>query len=229
MMVLTLLSWASTHGNIISKANPDIEPADISFMLADGSNVYVKFTALLDLHILTIAGPVVVRRHRVHVADKPMPDVLLGHPQLLCLGINVEKQICDIAVGDQSEFVGVPLTSNKPADELDSDTVEFGIDDASEVVASLEAAVHRAESNDAPSSFIDGLRILTHNYSDIFRLKLGHDPPANVEPLCIELVPGAEPVLCNVRRHAPLHLRFLSDHLQTLLDFGFGYLNLSSF
>jgi hypothetical protein len=75
----------------ISKANPNIEPAGISFTLADGSNIYVKFTALLDLHIMTIARPVVDRRHRVHVADKAMPDVLLRCPLLLCLGIDIEE------------------------------------------------------------------------------------------------------------------------------------------
>jgi hypothetical protein len=51
---------------------------------------------------------------------------------------------------------------------------------------------------------------------DVFRLKLGADPPANVKPLVIKLCVGAEPVRISARKYAPPQLKFMRDNIREL-------------
>jgi hypothetical protein len=60
---------------------------------------------------------------------------------------------------------------------------------------------------------------------DVFRLKLGADPPANVKPLVIKLRDGAEPVRMSARKHAPPQLKFLRDKIRELEKLGLVYKN----
>jgi hypothetical protein len=46
-----------------------------------------------------------------------------------------------------------------------------------------------------------------------FRLKLGADPPANMEPQCIKLREGAEYVRMSARNFAPPQLKFMRDKI----------------
>jgi hypothetical protein len=48
---------------------------------------------------------------------------------------------------------------------------------------------------------------------DVFRLKLGSDPPANVKPLVIKLRDGAEPVRMSASKYAPPQLKFMRDKI----------------
>jgi hypothetical protein len=60
---------------------------------------------------------------------------------------------------------------------------------------------------------------------DIFRLKLGADPPANVKPLFIKLRDGAEPVRMSARKYAPPQLKFVRDKIRELYELGLVYKN----
>jgi hypothetical protein len=60
---------------------------------------------------------------------------------------------------------------------------------------------------------------------DIFRLKLGADPPTNVKPLVIKLRDGAEPVRMSARKYAPPQLRFMRDKIRELEELGLVYKN----
>jgi hypothetical protein len=51
---------------------------------------------------------------------------------------------------------------------------------------------------------------------DVFRLKLGADPPANVKPLVIKLRDDAEPVRMSARKYASLQLKFVRDKIREL-------------
>jgi hypothetical protein len=56
---------------------------------------------------------------------------------------------------------------------------------------------------------VQSLRQLVTECKDVFRLKLGADPPANVKPLVIKLRDGAEPVQMSARKYAPPQLKFM--------------------
>jgi hypothetical protein len=60
---------------------------------------------------------------------------------------------------------------------------------------------------------------------DVFRLKLGADPPANLKPLVIKLREGADPVRMSARKYAPAQLKFMSDKIHKLEELGLVYKN----
>jgi hypothetical protein len=48
-------------------------------------------------------------------------------------------------------------------------------------------------------------------YKDVFRFKLGTDPPGNMKPLVIKLRDGAEPVRMSAPKYAPSQLKLMRD------------------
>jgi hypothetical protein len=70
---------------------------------------------------------------------------------------------------------------------------------------------------------VQSLRQLVTECKDVFRLKLGADPPANVKPLVIKLRDGAEPVRISARKCAPTRLKFMRDKMRELEELGLVY------
>jgi hypothetical protein len=60
---------------------------------------------------------------------------------------------------------------------------------------------------------------------DVFKLKLGADPPANVTPLVIELRDGAEPVRMSSRKFTQPQLEFMLDKIRELEELGLVHKN----
>jgi hypothetical protein len=50
---------------------------------------------------------------------------------------------------------------------------------------------------------VQSFRQLVTEFKDVFRLKLGADPPGNLKPLVMKLRDGAEPVRMSSRKYAP--------------------------
>jgi hypothetical protein len=61
------------------------------------------------------------------------------------------------------------------------------------------------------------LRQLVTECKDVFRLKLGADPPANVKPLVIKLRDCAEPVRMSARKYVPPQLKFMHDKIRCVI------------
>jgi hypothetical protein len=72
---------------------------------------------------------------------------------------------------------------------------------------------------------VQSLRQLVTECKDVFRLKLGADPPANVKPLVIKLRNGAEPVRMSARKYASTQLKFMHDKILELEELGLVYKN----
>jgi hypothetical protein len=72
---------------------------------------------------------------------------------------------------------------------------------------------------------VQSLRPLVTESKDVFRLKLGADPPANVKSLVIKLRDGAEPVLMSARKYAPPQLKFMRYKIRELEELGLVYKN----
>jgi Reverse transcriptase (RNA-dependent DNA polymerase) len=60
---------------------------------------------------------------------------------------------------------------------------------------------------------------------DVFRLKLGADPPANVKPLVIKLRDCAESVRMSARKYDPPQLKFMRDKIRELKELVLVYKN----
>jgi hypothetical protein len=72
---------------------------------------------------------------------------------------------------------------------------------------------------------VQSLRQLMTQCKDVFRLKFGADPPANVKPLVIKLRDCAEPVRMSARKYAPPQLKFIRDKIRELEELGLVYKN----
>jgi hypothetical protein len=60
------------------------------------------------------------------------------------------------------------------------------------------------------------LRQFVTECKDVFRLKLGAVPSANVKPLFIKMRDGAEPVRMSARKYTPPELRVICDKIREL-------------
>jgi hypothetical protein len=74
-------------------------------------------------------------------------------------------------------------------------------------------------------ALVQSLRPLVTECKDVFWLKLGADPPANVKPLAIKLRDGAKPVRILARKYAPPLLKFMRDKIHTIEELGLVYKN----
>ena len=86
----------------------------------------------------------------------------------------------------------------------------------------LEEMIKRAVKRGLPTEALNEVENLVQDFRDVFRLELGRDPPANVEPLKIELIDEDlnERKLPRARRFPPLQQDFLNKHLELLQRIG---------
>jgi hypothetical protein len=82
-----------------------------------------------------------------------------------------------------------------------------------------------AKQEGMPRDGVQSLRQLVTECKDVFRLKIGADPPANVKPLVVKLRDGAEPVRMLARKYAPPQLNFMRDKIRELVELGLVYKN----
>lgn len=70
-----------------------------------------------------------------------------------------------------------------------------------EVAKAVENLVTQAVDNGFDASYAEALRALVQEYPDMFRLHIGKDPPADVEPLEVQMIPGAQSFRCKMRKY----------------------------
>jgi hypothetical protein len=91
---------------------------------------------------------------------------------------------------EQARFYG-DIPDDDPIDYHD---VDVGQGSPEEMADAIEGLLTSAEQAGMSRNGVQSLRQLVTECKDVFRLKLGADPPANVKPLVINLRDGAEPV-----------------------------------
>jgi hypothetical protein len=84
--------------------------------------------------------------------------------------------------------------------------IDVGQGTPEELEDAFEGLITSAEQAGMSRDGVQSLRQLVTECKDVFRLKLGADPPANVKPLVIKLRDGAEPVRMSARKCAPPQL-----------------------
>jgi hypothetical protein len=117
---------------------------------------------------------------------------------------------------EQALFYG-DIPDDDPIDYHDVD-VEQGIPE--ELADAIEGLITSAEKTGMSRDGIQSLRQLVTEGKDVFRIKLGADPPANVKPLVIKLRDGTEPVRMSARKYAPPQLKFMHDKIRELEELG---------
>ena len=82
----------------------------------------------------------------------------------------------------------------------------------------LVTMVRRAEQAGAKKKTVEALKQLALEFPDIFRMELGHDPPAQVEPMEVQLIEGDDLKMNRARRFSPIQMEFLDEHVRLLLE-----------
>jgi Reverse transcriptase (RNA-dependent DNA polymerase) len=72
---------------------------------------------------------------------------------------------------------------------------------------------------------VQSLRQLVTECKDVFRIKLGADPPVNVKLLVIMLRDSADPMRMSARKCAPTQLKFMRHKIRQLEELGLVYKN----
>lgn len=132
---------------------------------------------VVDLQLKTAAGMVRVASVACLVMGGGEMEFLLGDETLKSLGIDVHRQLEQLAGGDV-------VTDDDPFEPmtLPADT---------DVVARLDTMLAAVLHGGFEPTLYEELRRLVFEYQDIFAIDVGDDPPANVEPLIVTLKPDA--------------------------------------
>jgi hypothetical protein len=113
---------------------------------------------------------------------------------------------------EQSHFYG-DIPDDDPIDYYD---LEVGQESSKELADAIEGMVTCSEQAGMSRYGVQSLRQLVTECKDVFRLKLGADPPANVKLLFIKLRECSEPVRMSARKYAPPQLRIIRDKIREL-------------
>jgi hypothetical protein len=84
-------------------------------------------------------------------------------------------------------------------DPISYHDVDVGQGIPEELADAIEVIITSAEQAGMSRDCVQSLRHLVTESKDVFRLKIGADPPANVKPLVIKLRDGEEPVRMSAR------------------------------
>ncbi|KAJ0400435.1 hypothetical protein ATCC90586_006519 [Pythium insidiosum] len=163
------------------------------------------------------AGPVnIVEPVECLVLTCDDDEVLLGRDVLSTLGIDVERQI---------EQLAAPNT-NDGDDTADEQAFESTFT-PTELKAAIERMVDAARDDGFPTDKLDQLKAVCVRY-DIWRCELGGDPPARVPPMKIRLKKGAKPFKTKARKYPPEYQVFLESFNAELVEAGWVKENPSS-
>ncbi|DAZ98944.1 TPA: hypothetical protein N0F65_001383 [Lagenidium giganteum] len=145
----------------------------------------------LDLQMVTAAGPVHLRRLKCIILYGDSDEFLLGDGTLKSLGINVDQMLAERT--DPSE----------DDDDIPSDDI-VGASNADEVKETIDVMLEEALYGGFPAEYMDAVRAETKAALDVWRTKLGADPPAKIEPLRVILKPDVVPLRTKARRREGL-------------------------
>ena len=190
--------------------------------------------------------PVRIRGVEFCVVDQPMDEVLIGRPFLNTIGFNLndhlnnihkhihEKTIEEIDTANlkavTSEYRGMSYQESydDPIGLPDGVTAGIGLDSKESIDKEFTRIITEARNNGISEG---GSKILSNTlekYSDTFRIKLGPDPPAKVEPLVITPTDNAKPYRSPQRRYAPIQRDFIAQTIRELEAIGAIYKNPSA-
>ncbi|EGZ26377.1 hypothetical protein PHYSODRAFT_482594, partial [Phytophthora sojae] len=124
----------------------------------------------VDVVLSTAAGPVHLRRVHCVILDD---DEELGNPALVSLGIDVDRQMEQLASGGGLD--------GDDGDDIRGDP-EIGRDSDAEMTEFVNGLLNTAGANGFPEEEMPALRRIVLDYKDMWRSRLGADEPARVKP-----------------------------------------------
>jgi hypothetical protein len=136
--------------------------------------------------------------------------------------VPVNKSKVSMLISDQA------VDDDIQAAQLDDNIVEIGEDANTEISEAFSLMVTKAIAEVLHEEFVAPMRSLLEEFKDIWRLRLGPDPPVSVEPMKIVLKENFKPVMCKAWRYPPNHREYMRTHLDELVQFRLVYPNQNS-
>lgn len=135
------------------------------------------------------------------------------------------KRICSI-----KSYRGLwyDQTEGDPVDPVPAAGANMGVDSESDISAVIESIIRAAKEEGMSAEGLATAEALLNEFRDIFRTKLGSDPPAKLKPLKIRMQPTAKPFRSTQRRYAPKQREFLVETIKKLTEVGATYPNPSA-
>ncbi|KAG2784095.1 hypothetical protein PC116_g23406 [Phytophthora cactorum] len=127
-------------------------------VMADGRRLVCDQEVLLDLELMTIAGPVSIRSVPCLILSGGGDEVLLGRDVHKGLGIDVEEQLAQLAG---------PLSLDRDMDEFPAGDGIPDPQDAQEPITTLSQLLDRAVANGLPTDHVDAVRDLLELFPDV--------------------------------------------------------------
>ncbi|KAG3097185.1 hypothetical protein PI125_g15759 [Phytophthora idaei] len=180
----------------------------VEVVAAGGNTMLCHEKVQVDLQIVTAAGP--LRLTKCLVLDAPEEELLLGRTTLQSIGVDLDDVFEQLA--QQSIEAAEAEADDIPSDHVDV----LGTREDNEVETVLHGLVDEAIATEFEPTRAEDLRNLVREYSDVFRVRLGHDAAAEVEPLEVRLVDGVQPYRSGVRRYPEAQRTFLREYVREL-------------
>ncbi|POM64026.1 LOW QUALITY PROTEIN: Hypothetical protein PHPALM_20510 [Phytophthora palmivora] len=182
-------------------------------MMANCTSVRVDWTVKLNLRLQTIAGKSFI--------PVDSGEFLLGSDLLVKLGIDVERQMDLLAV-----LLAADVNDNE-FDKDDEPVIGRTVIQEEDVRTGILELVELLIKDGFPREYAKELTRIALRF-DLWRIRLGMDPPAKVSPMRIRLKPGAKPYRCKARKYPPEVRRFMDDFNNQLVELGWVYENRES-
>ncbi|ETI41192.1 hypothetical protein F443_13552, partial [Phytophthora nicotianae P1569] len=184
--------------NLITLKNPVVNVAVGKWEITCTTSVHLR--VLLN----TAAGPVALHKPvECLVIEDDEPEFILGQDLLKALGIDIDRQLEQLVIRDTDE--------EEDLVDLDEMLPGAGPDPTgSDLHNAIEKLIRTALDHGFPHLLAPRLRAIVLKH-DIWRLELGNDPPAKVEPLKIRLKDGAKAVKSKPRQYPPAVRKFLKE------------------
>ena len=97
--------------------------------------------------------------------------------------------------------------------------VSIGEDTPEEISTAFRELLKEAQGEGISEDGLEELRNMPNDYRDIFRIRLGRDPAANVEPMQLTLKPNSKPIIAKPRRYRAPQRAFISTFTTKLEEY----------
>ncbi|ETK81445.1 hypothetical protein L915_13054 [Phytophthora nicotianae] len=181
----------------------------VPVQVAGGSRVLCRAAVEFDLRIETAAGPLHLAIVSGLVMDGHEDEFLLGCQTMQDVGIDIDRLFEQLASGGQvHDASDDDFTRTSPQ-------LAFTVD-MEEIKGCLEKMVAAAAAAGFDSALLSELRGIVFEFGDGWRVHIGADPPADVEPLQEKLRDGVQPYRIGTMKYPPQQRAFLHDFVLEL-------------
>ena len=211
---------------------------EYTVLLADNSQVVSNQKVEADLTLITRTGKVLIPGIIFNVIPGPPAPLLIGEPELKRLGIphiwtlieqSIKKKRKQKACASRGALAQwkerrIAMSKDEPENLVGVD--ELYAHGAStptkeQTRNSIQDILTRAKTAGASHTFLQDLKgLILNRFENQWRLMLGLDSPARMEPMVIKFNEGKFPNNIQPRKYGPEQRDFLKETIPRMLDAG---------